>query len=1136
MLNRTLTCLAACLSLAAPPALLAATEFGPYHGVFLPDGLGLKKSFGAPNPPVHGSARWSMSCWVRSDGPIPERTLLAGFGEPEGAVRTQRYLAVAGGRLAFWAGLDVAGKGPALIPGRWHHVAATYDGVSLRLYSDGAEVFSAVFNLNDAVPLIQLSPPGSPGAHFGGRVAHFTIWDRMLAGDEILNAAKPRAGLEDLPYEAATRPWPVPLKAHAGLPAPQDPVTLPRSAAPPSAPVARPVPQQPVLVARAPNLWAIRGGWQLAEAPAVREGGAALSMAGFEGKGWWAATVPGTVLTTLIDRGVYPDPDIGLNNMAIPERLARQDYWYRAEFTPPAQAAGKRLNLTFEGINYAAEVWVNGRRLGQVRGAFVRGDFDVTEIVAAGRANAVAVRISPPPHPGIPHEQSIVAGPGPNGGIQLIDGPTFFSTEGWDWLPGIRDRNSGLWQDVTLRATGAVRIGDAHVITTLPRPDNSQARVILQVPLRNSAAAAVEGTLTASFEGVRLEKRVRLAPGETTVPLTPEEFPQLLVNQPRLWWPNGYGKPELYHLEMSFRTADGESDQARLRFGMREIRYELTLLDASGRLKRLEYAPAAAPGAAVVDVRHEGMLESTEGWVASLIRGAESSPAVRPLADRAASPMMVVRVNGVRIALKGGNWGISDSRKRVSRERLEPYVRLTRDANFTIIRNWCGQSMEEALFELCDEYGILVWNDFWGSTQDHSLEAGDLQLFRENARDTLLRFRHHASIVLWCGENEGVPSPARNEALEALVRELDGTRYYSPNSRRVNLQASGPWRHGEPVEFFTDRGRGFSTELGLPSVPTLDALKAMFPAGDQWPPNDTWAYHDWHSDANGDVKPFLASMAEQFGAPTGLEDFERKAQLMNYANHRAMFEGFNAHLWRPNTGRFMWMSHPAWPSLNWQMYGSDYDAHGAYFGIRKACEPVHVQLNLPTLRVAVINNTADALRGLRVRIRIVATDGRVLSDRTETMDAPANTATDGPPLAGLPDEAVFVRLDLAGSGGQALSNNFYWQAPRLQALRALNSLAPVRLEAAASERREGSVRRITVTLANRTGKPALLAHLSLRRPNGERVLPAYAEDNYVSLLPGEERRIGFECAASDEAVRLKIEGWNVEPMTVEPRR
>ena len=192
------------------------------------------------------------------------------------------------------------------------------------------------------------------------------------------------------------------------------------------------------------------------------------------------------MLSTLIDRGVYPDPDYGLNNLAIPESLARQDYWYRAQFIAPAEITGKRLTLIFEGINYAAEVWLNGARLGDVRGAFIRGVFDVTHELLPGCANALAVRIHPPPHPGIPSEESIAFGPGENGGSMAIDGPTFIDTEGWDWIPGIRDRDSGLWQDVRLEASGAVRILDANVITQLPLPRTDQAALTLVVPLDNA--------------------------------------------------------------------------------------------------------------------------------------------------------------------------------------------------------------------------------------------------------------------------------------------------------------------------------------------------------------------------------------------------------------------------------------------------------------------------------------------------------------------------------------------------------------------------------------------------------------------------------------------------------------------------
>ena len=118
--------------------------------------------------------------------------------------------------------------------------------------------------------------------------------------------------------------------------------------------------------------WKLAGGWRLQAAPQVKATGEEISKAGFADKDWLVATVPGTVLTTMIDRGIYPDPDYGLNNLAIPESLAHQDYWYRVEFKTPDATRGRKLTLTFEGVNYAAEVWMNGKKLGGFTGAFLR--------------------------------------------------------------------------------------------------------------------------------------------------------------------------------------------------------------------------------------------------------------------------------------------------------------------------------------------------------------------------------------------------------------------------------------------------------------------------------------------------------------------------------------------------------------------------------------------------------------------------------------------------------------------------------------------------------------------------------------------------------------------------------------------
>jgi beta-galactosidase/beta-glucuronidase len=931
---------------------------------------------------------------------------------------------------------------------------------------------------------------------------------------------------------AQSKTWPVQTKGQEGLREPQELSTLPARTSEFSKPVAKPVRESPPLAPRGAAEWTIAGGWRLAEAPKVKDEGVAVSRPGYDARGWLKATVPGTVLTTLVDRGVYPDPDYGLNNLAIPESLNKQDYWYRTEFTPPASTAGRRFTLTLNGVNYSAVVWLNGRRLGEVRGAFTRGRFDATDLVVPGRANALAVRVSPPPHPGVPHEESLKAGPGPNGGAMCLDGPTFICTEGWDWIPGVRDRETGLWQDVTLKATGPVRVGDVQVVTKIPLPDTTRADVSISAPLVNDTSRAVVGVLGVSFEGVVVRKRVTVEPGGTELKLTPAEFPQLSLKRPRLWWPNGYGRPELYHMRVSFSQSGGaKSDSKSLRFGVRELSYELTLRDGAGRLRRVEYDPTAARGARVVNLTHEGIVESAEGWVASFAPGMESSPSINQLEDRRASPFLVVRVNGVRVACRGGNWGLDDSRKRVSRERLEPFFRLHREAGLNTIRNWCGQSTEEVFYDLADEYGLLVWNDFWLSTQDWNLEPEDPALFLANARDVIRRFRNHPSIAIWCGRNEGVPPPAINEGLDEMTRALDGTRYYSPNSRDVNLQGSGPWHYGDAFKFFTTRGRGFSTELGLPSPPSADTIRATLPASDLWPPDDAWAYHDWHTKSGGDINHFINAMTEELGAPVSLEDFDRKAQLLTYASHRAMFEGFNAHLWEPNTGRLMWMTHPAWPSMEWQMYSSDYSTHGAFFGVKKACEPVHAQLDEPGADITVVNNTTRPLFNLRLITRVADLAGTGISTREDTISAPSNSAVRAFRLdmpAQEKEGVVFVKLTLLDDAGRVLSDNFYWRAAQKSGYRKLNEMGEAVLVCYAALKTARGRSRVEVELTNTSDFVALAAQVVLRDAvTKARVLPAYASDNFVSLLPGEARRITIEVPTTARGAAVELKGWNV---------
>lgn len=1133
-----LTILFALLSVSALAQVpLRDDHSGPYNVTILEGGEGLTRKLEPGTASLEANGSWSMSGWVKTKRLQPGGAVLLAVG---GSQADGRALILRDGKPALWAGGKDLPGGTALVPGTWTALAATYDGKRARLYVNGREAAAHDVEVGATAAQIHIAPVVQhlrDVPHFGGQLAELKVHKEALTAKQVQALASAPPDFALIVFHEVGGHWPWQVKQWRGLQEPQDPWTLPKGKAPFSKPTAKTLELAQALLPAGENAWKLRR-WRLAEAPKVAAKPAEISSANYSDATWYAATVPGTVLTTLIDRGVYPDYDYGLNNMAIPESLARQDYWYRTEFDAPATLDGKQLTLTFKGINYAAEVWINGGRLGHIRGAFIRGVFDVTGRVTPGKRNVVAVRVSPPPHPGIPHEESIAAGPGENGGWIAIDGPTFAAAEGWDWIPGIRDRNTGIWQDVELKASGRVRLLDPQVITRLPLPKTDSAEVSLMVPIVSSHIAPVDVVVTAKFEGVTVSKSTSVVPGRSEIHLTAKEFPQLNVANPRLWWPNGYGTPELYHLNLAITERGRASDTRALRFGIRHVTYEFSLFDSNGVLRRVEVdvAGGSARGERLIDIRHEAIKKSPNGWAASLTKAGETSPSVRELDDPLQYPHLTLRVNGVRILVRGGNWGMDDSRKRIQRERLEPYFKLQKDANLNVIRNWMGTNTQDSFYELCDEYGMMVFNDFWASTQDFQVEPQDPQLFLQNAEDTVQRYRNHPSIVLWFGRNEGVPQPILNEGLADLVAKYDGTRHFTGSSNTVNLQNSGPYNYRPPVGYFTNLASGFSVETGTPSLATLEAIEAMVPKEDRWPLSDTLAYHDWHFGGNGDVRTFMETLAKRYGEGTSLEDFERKAQMMNYETYRAIFEGLQAHMWTKNSGRFLWMTHPAWPSNHWQIYSHDYDTHAAFYGVKKAVEPVHVQMNLPDYSVTVVNSTREAREGLKLELRVFTLDGVQLFDRLLPVDAKANDMT---PLGELgiaeriaKEGMVLVALRLRDRAGNLLSDNTYWQGKDDESHQKLNSLPQQALDIKAAAQTIDNDRVVFVRLVNPGKTPALAAKLTLVDAKGQRILPALYSDNYVTVLPGEPRTITIRYPPGlGNTASIRLRGWNVKPVT-----
>lgn len=918
-----------------------------------------------------------------------------------------------------------------------------------------------------------------------------------------------------------------------GLQKPQDAITLPVS----KAPVIFPEPkkktvQQSELILKDGNEYVVKNGWELSAANNVSENAADISTGKFNSSKWFRATVPGTVLTTLVDQGVYPNPAFGLNNLSIPDTLCRQQWWYRNTFTIDEKKSGKNITLTFYGINYIADVWLNGKKIGNIEGAFKRGIFDITSYAVKGK-NTIAILITPPPHPGIPHEESPRAGTGPNGGMLCADGPTFISSEGWDWVPGIRDRNIGIWQNVTLKFTGAVEIGDPQVITTLPLPDTSFADISIVASVHNKSNLPQQIEVKATIGNVFVAQKVSLQSNETKeVVFDHRSFSKLHFISPKIWWPNGYGNPSLYKLQLTVSTDSGISDKRETTFGIREISYELSADAPQKQNWRFEYQPAhywRKIEKPIFDNIHRRKITG-ETFIPSIRKIADTA-FLRPLTDTSTAPYLTIKVNGQRIFCKGGNWGMDDYMKRCSREYLEPYFRLHRDAHFNMVRNWTGESTEEVFYQLCDEYGLLVWNDFWMSTERYNVEPIDNALFLDNVKDVISRFRNHPSIALWCPRNEGYAPVAIEDSLAEIVLKLDGTRHYQPNSRYLNLRTSGPWHYmQQPANYFTNIAEGFSTELGTPAVPTASSMRKMMSKEDLWPISDVWYYHDLH---DGQLT-YRRAMDSLYGTSNSLDEFCRKAQMLNYDSHRAMFESWNSKLYNAATGLLLWMTHPAWPSTVWQVYSWDYETFGAYYGASKACEPVHIQMNLHDNRVVVINTSLQAYGNCNATLALYDINGKELSSQSVQINVSANQLSNAFAAkfsAALPS-IYLARLTLKDAKGNILSRNDYWKnGANGKDYVALAGLDKARLRVDNIIVHEN---KITFSITNSSPVPAAGIKLNLAdKKTLQIILPTFCSDGYFNLLPGESKVVTIDAPfAAIKKSLLQVDGLNVENKTV----
>jgi hypothetical protein len=810
------------------------------------------------------------------------------------------------------------------------------------------------------------------------------------------------------------------------------------------------------------------GGWRVERMSVVSGDGAAISRAEFADAAWVVATVPGTVLTTFYNAGAIADPNFGENQLYVSDSYFCADFWYRTEFEAPAVEAGEIAWLDFDGINWKATVFLNGEALGRIDGGFIRARFDVTGKLLAGKKNALAVLIEKNATPGST-KQKTFENPSRNGGALGADNPTYHASIGWDWIPTIRGRNTGIWGDVSVRKTGAVTLEAPWVRAELRLPDVSTADIAVEAGVVNHGASTVDGTLRFKFGTVEVSQAVSVAGGATQiVTVDASKHPELRLKDPKLWWPVGYGEAHLYDVEVRFEIAGKVLDTKALKFGIREM----TSSEAGGKL--------------------------------------------------------TLFVNGRRFICRGGNWGFGESMLRYRAREYDAAVRYHREMNFTMIRNWVGQIGDEEFYEACDRHGVMVWQDFWLANPWDGPVPDDDAMFLANARDFVLRIRNHASIGLYCGRNEGYPPKVLEAGLRKTLGELHPGIQYIPSSADDVVSGHGPYHALPPVEYFRIADVKLHSEIGMPNIPPVESVRLMMPERAMWPQGLDWGLHDFSLNGAQGAKSFYSLIDESYGGADSAEQWISLAQFVNYEGYRAMFESQSKY----RAGLLLWMSHPCWPSFVWQTYDYFFEPTAAYFGCKLASEPLHIQWNRDAETIEVVNYSGGDRRQLSARVEIFNMDGARMGDRVVMVDSKEDSVMTAVAMMypkGL-SAVHFLRLTLA-QGVKVISRNDYVRSAVEGDYRAIRQLAKARVGATTNVKRDGLVWRLTTVLQNASAWPALMTRLkAVRAETGDRILPAIYDDNYVLLMPGERRTLHTEVNHADtrgETPKIVVSGFNV---------
>ncbi len=833
----------------------------------------------------------------------------------------------------------------------------------------------------------------------------------------------------------------------------------------------------------------LKEGWRILSSAETSLDGAELSTEGTDLEGWRQASVPSTVLGALTsENGLYADALVGTNYKDLDRTQFEQPWWYVKEFDAPALKKGQRAELAFDGVSYRADVWLNGQQVvsaEELFGPFRQFSYDVTGLLK--EKNYLAVKV-------------------------YRWQPGEFNIGFVDWNPRPADESMGIFRPVWLKYSDAVILRDPAVRSKVDTVDLDEAWLTVEATLTNTSDKAVRGHLCGKYENGTFKYPVKLEAGETrTFKVTSEECGKLRVKNPRLWWCHNLGNPEMYSMEISF-VADGKvSDSQMVDFGIRQV----------------------------------DSYFNEDGYRGFIL-------------------------NGKKVLIKGAGW-TDDIFLRNSEERNAQEVAYVKDMNMNTIRFEEVWGTSQNIYDECDRQGVLAlvgwschweWEVYTGKPNDRFgciSSDEDIELIAQSWKDQILWLRNHPSIICWYGASDMLPRPALEQRYLDILDEIDDRPYTvhagsakSPLSGPAGMKMWGPYEWQAPYYWYSEEARGnavgFNTETGIGAqFPVYESLVKFIPEDQLWPVGEAYDYHTTTSrDALHDLSELKMVIEKRHGGAADLQDFIRKAHFIDYEGTRAMVEAHRVNVPR-STGIIQWMLNSAWPALYWQMYDWYLVPTSGYWSVKKGCSPQQLIYNYGDDKVYAVNDEKEDM-ALTAVMKVYGLGGEKLIDAECDVDMPMGCSVptfDVMSIAGGESPVKFVFLSLEDEEGNVVSRNEYvlaevmdkhdwtkyrWWRTQLESyadFSALNSLAPADVESAMIKTADG----IEVTLKNNSSVVAFFIRLALKDAAGEYIVPAYWNDNLVTLQPGQS--MTFTCKAEvPEGATVTVSGWNVTDTTL----